>query len=61
MHGIDDLDSEKGGREGIFRVRVRVRERWTMLVWDGQKGRLEDVGLALRIHIGVDVVRSRIR
>ena len=58
-HDLDGLELKKRGREGIFGV--RVREGWIVLMWDWKKGRLEDVGLALRIHIGVDVVGGRIR
>jgi hypothetical protein len=53
------LEPEKCGREDIFGV--WVRERWIALMWDGKKGRLEDVRLALGVHVGVDVVGGRIR
>jgi hypothetical protein len=58
-HDFDGLELEKCGREVIFGV--RVRDGWIALMWDGKKSGLEDVRLALRVHVDVDVVGGRIR
>lgn len=58
-HDFDGLELKKCGREGIFGV--GVRDGWIALMCDGKKSGLEDVRLALRVHVDVDVVGGRIR
>ena len=58
-HDFDGLELEECGREGIFGV--WVGEGWIALMWDGKKSGLEDVRLALGVHVDVDVAGGGIR